>query len=219
MKQLLLAGKFPVSYPTFVYYFSIACPEIQLKSLKKDCCNYCLKIRNQLLHGNSKQKSEHLRKQWNNHLEEAIKRRNIYKTDISINAACSNTLVLSFDYKQNLALPITTWQACMLYFKCKWNVNCFNIVKEGSSFEEHEATEKHDFYLYDERHGSKSANEIITMLFEYLKPHFNSGKHLIFYCDNSCGQNKNQYEIAFFSYLILQGYFESIRIKFMVIIC
>lgn len=113
-----LEGELPFSYPTFRTYF-----DVELKSNKNDVCNFCTKMRK---FGSTK--AEEMHKIWNEHLEDAAFRRNIYKTDIRNISNFQNTLVISFDYKQNITLPHTNWQPNILYYKRKWNVNCFNIV-------------------------------------------------------------------------------------------
>eukprot|EP01080_Neovahlkampfia_damariscottae_P008343 gene8343-166_t len=67
------------------------------------------------------------------------------------------TFVLSFDYKQNVALPVMSCQADLLYYKSKLNVNLFGIVDEKNMKLD---GVKADIFLWDERNGSKTVNEI-----------------------------------------------------------
>lgn len=166
-------------------------------------------FRNSIAAGGTKTKLDMIHNDWKQHLEEATSRRIIYKQDITVIAKDPNVVVISFDYKQNIALPSCTWQSNILYYKRKWNINVFNIVDE--------AKDQHHIFLYDERQGTKSANEIASMLSSFLKSYINRNFHLICYCDNCGGQNKNQHLISFFALLVAVGFFASVRLKFMTV--
>jgi hypothetical protein len=105
-----------------------------------------MQFRNLISYGGTKEKLDLLREEWKAHLEEATTGRRIYKNDISQTLMVQNVLLISFDFKQNIALPCCTWQSNILYYKRKWNINVFNIVEESKDL--------HHIYLFDERWGS-----------------------------------------------------------------
>jgi hypothetical protein len=94
-----------------------------------------------------------------------------------------------------------------LYYKRKFNVHVFNLVEETK--------QKNHVYLYDEIHGKKSANEIITILDSFLQNI--QGPDLVIYADNTVSQNKNHYLLNYFRFLVQTQKFHSIRFKFLLV--
>jgi len=129
-----------------------------------------------------------------------------YFMDYNYDLSADDVKVIGFDYKKNINLPYDHIQSQLLYYKSKMNINVFGIFDEQN--------EKINVCIYNEISGTKSKNEIATMLMSYL--HNIESNNLILYADNCIGQNKNNYIMQFLNYLITQNYFKSIRLKFMV---
>jgi hypothetical protein len=128
---LKLSGKLPICLPTFLKYFYSTCSDIGLRNKRNDVCNTCTKFRNLLHGGTSVENKEKIYEEWKIHLEDANKRRKVYKefcTDPP-----KNSLVISYDYKMNLALPHLLWQPNIIFYKRKKKILCFNIFNENKT--------------------------------------------------------------------------------------
>jgi hypothetical protein len=192
----------PISRSSFFRDFDKIVPEVQLRTKQTDVCNTCISFRNQL----NSNKNNSTIQLWNEHLAESKKRREIYQKEFFLPS--DSVLFLSFDFKKNFQLPSQIQQANRLYYSSKFNVQCFGIVEEFQG--------KNYIYIYDEKTGSKTANEICSILFMLLKQKTQK-EHLIMYADNCSGQNKNRYLMGFLSLLVELGYFKTIRVKFLVV--
>jgi hypothetical protein len=146
-----------------------------------------------------------IKKKYIIHLEDANKRRKVYKefcTDPP-----KNSLVISYDYKMNLALPHLLWQPNIIFYKRKKKILCFNIFNENKTNSE--------VFLYDEVYGGKTCNEIITMIEKFLNNFKNKNLDLYIFSDNCCSQNKNNFLISYYYYLVLKKEFKSITIRYL----
>ena len=93
-----------------------------------------------------------------------------------------------------------------MYFISKINIQCFDIVNELDN--------KHFVKLYSEVDGSKSPEEIITFLYNYLIQ--NEQEEIIVFADNCCGQNKNRFIMKFFYFIVNElNLLKSVRLKFL----
>jgi hypothetical protein len=60
-------------------------------------------------------------------------------------------------------------------------------------------------------------NSVISMIYHYFTHHIPYGNHLVLYCDNCPGQNKNQTMLAFLAYMVkIKKYFASVELNFMI---
>ena len=116
------------------------------------------------------------------------------------------TACLFFDYQKNLPLPVT------------------NVTKEFFSrqlwifnFGVHDLrTGKAVMFTYSETYAHKGPNEVISCLRYYIDNHVSPNiTKLRLFCDNSAGQNKNKYLIAYL--YSLQARFDEIIITFPVV--
>lgn len=119
-----------------------------------------------------------------------------------IQNADENTVVLSFDYMQNLPLPKIPVQE-VFYMRQLWlNVFCVHNMK----------TKKAKMYIYHEGEANKSPEEVCSMILHYLKTEVASGtKHLVLFSDGTSGQNKNHSMVRFLMNLCDRGIFETVR--------
>ena len=72
-------------------------------------------------------------------------------------------------------------------------------------------------YVLDENEIiGKGPNGILSIVFDRIKRLSKGEKHLKITCNNAGGQNKNNATIWFYLYLVICGYYESIKLNFMV---
>jgi hypothetical protein len=107
----------------------------------------------------------------------------------------SQTIMLSFDYSENLLIPSLIETPGIFYFKTRRKIDIFGINNESSNTQLN--------FLIDEPFKiQKGPNSVISMLDSYLARYVPDGTSLILYADNCPGQNKNQTMIAYLSYLV-----------------
>ncbi|XP_050301580.1 uncharacterized protein LOC126739803 [Anthonomus grandis grandis] len=104
-----------------------------------------------------------------------------------------DTEAIAMDFQKNLSLPNVTTND--VYYKRQLTFISFNI---------HElACNNAIFYIYNETIGGKGANEVVSMLNDYiftkLKP---SVLHLNIFCDSCAGQNKNFTVFRYLHYVV-----------------
>lgn len=91
-------------------------------------------------------------------------------------------LSLSFDYMQNLTVPLIPVQET--YYLCQVNINVFCIHNNKKN--------NAKIYLYHEGQGRKGPNEVCSFLMDYLDNEISDEvEELHIYSDNCGGQNKN----------------------------
>lgn len=109
-----------------------------------------------------------------------------------------DTVVLEFDYGQNLALPKLTINK-QLYKRLLWlyNLNIYCHNDKDSTF-----------YTFLESDGKKDANSIISYLHHFLQTKGvlddNEVRRIILFSDNANGQNKNWNVVRFCAWLSAQ---------------
>lgn len=176
---------------------------------KTDYCDMCTKTH--ILLGDratSPEEIEEAQNSLNAHLLKAQESRRIYnetKQNLPL-----DTVMLSFDYAENILLPHLNEQLAQFYFHSRRKIECFGITNEK--------TNEQLTYLTDECHKiSKGPNAVLSMIYHYLQKYVPVNSKIIFYCDNSPAQNKNEITIAFMCYLvkILKTY-QEIKLAFMI---
>lgn len=112
-----------------------------------------------------------------------------------------NTVVLAFDYMQNLPLPEIPVQE-IFYLRQLWlYVFCIYNVK----------TKKAVFYCYHEGQGNKSPDEVCSCLLDYFINEIPSTtKNIVLFSDGPSGQNKNNTMVRFLLNLVDNKKFETI---------
>ncbi|GFO01206.1 hypothetical protein PoB_002771100 [Plakobranchus ocellatus] len=117
-----------------------------------------------------------------------------------------NMRAVAFDFQKELYCPNKTSND--VYYRRQLAVHSFNIHDLGS--------DSVNFYCYDETIGKKGNDAVASMLFKYLLEIVpETVKHIEFFCDSCCGQNKNYTIFRFFYYLVhCLNRFDSIRVTF-----
>lgn len=105
----------------------------------------------------------------------------------------NNKEAIVMDFQKNLSIPNITTND--VYYRRQLSFFAFNIhiLSTQESF----------FYTYPEYSGHKGADEVSSMLFDFIFNQLsNSVRELHIYCDSCCGQNKNFTVIRFLHYLV-----------------
>lgn len=115
----------------------------------------------------------------------------------------------SFDWAQNLQTPHFSQQPSQMYFLSPRKVHLFGFHNE--------AIGEQTNYLIDENQLlNKGVNGTLSLIFDGIKRLNKGEKHLKLTCDNCAGQNKNNFSLWFYSYLVIAGYYKSIEQNFMI---
>jgi hypothetical protein len=236
------------SYSVFCQKIKDCCPNVHIAEKLGDVCNFCAMSRLMLRGISQNNLSLTERKVMYNlkvHMEDSKKRRQIYFFDRNISKhgqtqASKDELlniienkfkaspfidnksltlekshllyVITFDFKQSITIPKdVNFQASNYFYNSKRNCNVFGVCREFDN--------DFDIYIYDEVSGSKTADEILTMLTNSLtRICFTKEHNFIWYMDNCSGQNKNRYTVGYALYLVQAlKICSSIRLKFLVV--
>lgn len=121
------------------------------------------------------------------HLQLAKKFQELLRECKKMAQRCKLTLI-TFDFMRNLPVPnLQTNIAFHSFYSTQLWVNIFSVHNAKNR--------KAIMYVYDEVFGHKGTNNVISLLFHYLK---NVLYHdLVLACDNCPGQNKNRILIRF----------------------
>jgi len=96
--------------------------------------------------------------------------------------------VITFDYQQNLPLPVSS--SGEVFYKIQlWVYNfCIHVGSSKKSY----------FYVYDETVGAKRQNEVASLIFHFLNNYLRPEvTEIHIFSDNCASQNKN-YTLAQF---------------------
>jgi hypothetical protein len=205
---------FQFSRSTFYSIFnSDACKHVRVRNPRSDMCDTCDLLRNILnsiahKHQEGRAIVALPSAQLANHLALARAAREDYKNDQK-KARKGIISHFSFDYSQNLVLPQKADQPCSFYFYSLRNVYLFGITDESCNRQMN--------YLMDEGECAKGSNEVMSMVWHFLKTLTPEKRaHIVFNADNCIGQNKNNTMVKFFLWQCLMGYSKSIQVKFMI---
>ena len=116
----------------------------------------------------------------------------------------------SVDYIQNILLPAFSQQPGKLYFKTGRKINLFVACNEGRP---------HGFmYIIDEaRTTGKGADEVISMLHDYVGAQHLGEKIMKCHADNCFGQNKNNAALHYMCWRCMKGLNTTITYSFMMV--
>ena len=122
------------------------------------------------------------------------------------------TLVISVDYQMSKLVP--SWgyspQPGSTYYLQKLSHDVFGIVNHAEN--------KSTIYIFDERTGPKTTDHTVSYITDYLRgsiqvPSWVRKVHI--FMDNTCSTNKNYYTMGWANEIVQQGYFDVLRISFL----
>lgn len=196
----------PVSYHSFLkifeseYNFGFGYP-------RSDTCSKCdeFKAKKQILSlelskTSTPEKLQELGKQLKT-LETELefhqrKAATFYERKRSCRQLCSKKVdheAVTMDYQKNL--PVPNISTNVVYYKRQLTVQLFNIhvLSTGDSY----------FFSYDQTVAKKGANDVTSMLHEYILNFLSPEvKFLYVFCDSCGGQNKNNTLIRYLHYVV-----------------
>ncbi|RVE43346.1 hypothetical protein evm_011986 [Chilo suppressalis] len=155
---------------------------------KKDQCDLCTSYKN----ANQEEKSS-LEEKYQNHLEEKERSR-IEKTKDKEQISPSKIVAC---YDLQAVLPVPRGDVSVFYYKSKLNCFNFTICELG--------TDNTECFFWNEVEGQRGACEIGTCVYKYLQKKSAATSEpleLVFYSDNCCGQQKNQFIISLYIYAV-----------------
>lgn len=183
-----------LSYSAYFKFFQKNSP-FSFRSPKTDICDFCAKCSAKLaINPNDSCKTvyeSHLKKvkEYNELRKKYIFEKND-KNKSDKEKVYQDTLVLEFDYAQNLTLPKLNINSN--YYKRVLNLYVFNI---------HCFNDNHSkMYTYLESDGKKDSNSVCSFLDNFIKIKLSENqnfKKIILFSDSAGGQNKNSHVVKF----------------------
>lgn len=160
---------------------------------KSDTCQKCDKLMNKIDAADNEEQKRQLETDKKLHITKA----ETFYTDIKAKTALAkNDLsveVLTFDFQQNLPLPVSS--SGEVFYKIQlWVYNfCVHVGSTGKSY----------FYVYDETLAAKGQNDVASLLHHFFNNHIKEDVTDIYmFSDNCSSQNKN-YVLVQFLYTML----------------
>ncbi|XP_063232475.1 uncharacterized protein LOC134536612 [Bacillus rossius redtenbacheri] len=171
--------EYPVSLATYkrVFYDKF---DLKIKPLKKDTCNKCDTLHNQIQCGN--ENSAEVKEERQNHLQIATDAQTMLKSDMKLAKDCADIECLTYDMEKTLPLPrIPT--SIMFYKRQLWLYNLgIHSGKDENGY----------CYVWLEGEAGRGAQEIGSCLRKHITSTLNSDvETLILWSDSCGGQNRN----------------------------
>lgn len=223
-----------VSETTFRRTWKSLMPSLQFMSPKSDLCEICETMKLEIQHITEHEKKISATENFLAHLDRAKQERNCYNTNIKRavedgkrNPNKTKTQIsfksfegsahITYDWAQNVHVPYSPQQVGTLFFKSPRKVHLFGVCNTGN-FPHTEQTN----YVIDEGEMpddgklGKGVNCTISLVWHAIQKYNHGERKLIITCDNCVGQNKNNYFLFFYSWLIDRGMYEEVEMNFMI---
>ncbi|XP_045778740.1 uncharacterized protein LOC123876489 [Maniola jurtina] len=170
---------------------------------KKDMCEFCAAFENM----DVLKKEENELKYLEHHTEKEFSR--VEKNEDKLKVQ-ENYIVACYDLQAVLPLPMCKTSA--FYYKSKLNVCNFTICELNK--------DKCNCYVWSEVDSLRGANEIGSCVLEFIKEKAQAvndpNLEIVFYSDNCCGQQKNQFMFSMYMYALANFRIKSITHKFLI---
>ena len=190
----------PVSWGKFHEFWNENFKYCKKLNKRTDFCETCCQLRQAIKDNTSPKNQLKAKEELENHLMLAREARNAYNEHLLKTAMEDHKVVLSFDFAESVLLPFLKDTPSSFYFKTRRKVDIFGITDEQIV---DRIGNIQTNYIIDEGHRiPKGPESTISMIHHYLTFNVPPDTSLIFYSDNCPGQNKNQYLIGFFVYLV-----------------
>ncbi|RIB25065.1 hypothetical protein C2G38_2166867 [Gigaspora rosea] len=194
---------------TFTNIWKLLMPSLQFMSSKTDLCE-------------------------TSHLNRAQKERDYYNANI-INAvedgkhnpnvvgsqmlfkSFSGSAHIAYDWAQNVQIPHSPQQIGALFFKSLRKVHLFGVCNTGN-FPHTQQTN----YVIDEAEmpddgkQGKGVNCTLSLVWHAILKYNRGEKKLAVTCDNCIGQNKNNFSLFFYSWLVDRNMYDEVELNFMI---
>ncbi|RIA93443.1 hypothetical protein C1645_819411 [Glomus cerebriforme] len=125
---------------------------------------------------------------------------------------------IAYDWAQNVQVLYSPQQIGLIFFKSPRKVHIFGVCNTGN-FPHTEQTNYiiDEAELPDEGKQGKGVNCILSLVWHAIHKYNYGEKKLVIVCDNCVGQNKNNYSLFFYSWLIDHGMYDEIELNFMIL--
>lgn len=171
----------PVSIATYkrIFYSKF---NLKTKSLKKDTCNTCDKLKIAIDNENNIHIKEELKEKQKTHLEEAQEAQNLRKRDFEMAKENDEIECLTFDLEKTLPLPRIPTNI-VFYKRQLWVYNAgVHSAKNDRGY----------CYVWVEGMAGRGSQEVGSCLFKHIKCYLpTTVKHLTLWSDACGGQNRN----------------------------
>lgn len=177
-----------VKYEFFRKYF-IENFKITFGKPKSDTCSKCDKLMNKINSSDSDEIKKAFEVEKDIHLRKAEWFYTHMKEKTSLAKSKTEVEILTFDFQQNLPLPVSS--SGEVFYKIQlWMYNfCIHVGSNGKSY----------CYVYNETVGGKGQNEVASMLLDFLKNQISAEVTDIYlFSDNCASQNKNYVLVQLF---------------------
>lgn len=201
--------KHPESKVTYKFYRSVFLkdfPNVCFHRPRVDTCSTCDKLQCQIKA--NIQSSQHAKNQLEIHHRKAERSRKLLDEDtVESQEPGSTKCVLSMDLQQVMFVPSLT-HSDMFYLS---QLSCYNLgIHIGD-------TNEAFMCMWHEGVASRGANEIASCLLNLVNHRgLTDKKHLVIWCDNCGGQNKNRILLFTLIFLVSIGIFHTVEQKFLV---
>jgi hypothetical protein len=120
----------------------------------------------------------------------------------------NSSKLLCFDKSESVRLPRQRREDSKLFFKSGRQVQIFGVCDMSINLQYN--------YITDESEICSGSDVIISYVFDYLiRRQVEKRSDLVFFCDNTCSQNKNKSMLNFLSMLVYNDFVKSIELCFM----
>ncbi|GES76155.1 hypothetical protein GLOIN_2v1484099 [Rhizophagus clarus] len=223
-----------ISEKTFKRIWKALMPSLQFMSPKSDLCETCERMKLDIQYATEHEKKLAVTENYLTHLNRAKQERDYYNANITCavedskcnpNTTKSEVLFktfegsahIAYDWAQNVQVPYSPQQIGSLFFKSPRKVHLFGVCNIGN-FPHTEQTN----YVIDEAEmpddgkQGKGVNCTLSLVWHAIQKYNCGEKKLIITCDNCVGQNKNNYSLFFYSWLIDRGMYDEVELNFMI---
>jgi hypothetical protein len=186
------------SYSTFYHIFKTEF-NISFFTPKKDQCETCAAF------GNSSEEEKTLLKEKH---DQHILEKELSRKEMKEDSQNGNIITAIFDLQAVMQLP--KGDVSLFYYSSK--LNAFNLTfLNPNSMVGH-------CYVWDESVGHRGANEIGSCLLNYVTKGIENrpGSDVVLYTDNCGGQQKNQFMVALYLYMVQTMDIASLTHKFLI---
>jgi len=188
------------SFSTIYAHFKAFWPDLKKIPTYSDYCGTCFIKRKLMNSAHDAEEEYQIREDLQEHLEKARLARENYKT-INIGKVKLHSpeelKCISIDWGQNWDLPRFSKQPGELYFLQKEKVGIFGVTDEGLDVQHFFCVCERELNCY-----GKGPNAVISYLDYYFKNISGYSEKLIVYADNCAAQNKNNYLLWYFHWLV-----------------
>ncbi|GES98234.1 hypothetical protein GLOIN_2v1484099 [Rhizophagus clarus] len=196
-----------IAESTFRKIWKLLIPSLQFMTPKSDLCETCELMKLEIQYITEHEKKLAITEKYLNHLEPS---QILFKS-------FEGSAHIAYDWAQNVQIPYSPQQIGSIFFKSPRKVHLFGVCNTGN-FPHTEQTN----YIIDEAEmpddgkQGKGVNCTLSLVRHAILKYNHGEKKLVVTCDNCVGQNKNNFSLFFYSWLIDCWLYEEIELNFMI---